>query len=338
VSLRGKRTPRERARRLLAPLLDQGLPPDLLLAARRERFASSSARRKEVRGMFSKLSDTTKGAIFSVLVLVMAVGVALLIRMLELTPSPGMWVFWSCTPTVAALIMLLIVTREGYSREGWKSLGLHRLGLSVWWIAFGLTLLITVAASAIVWATLLASFVVPEDGIIDPLIGFLIQISLFTLTFALWEEIGMRGYLLPKLLSLGRNRALAWSGLVWAAWHMPLILLTPVFPVGNKLISLPLFVATVVTASFVYGYLRIYTGSVWPASIAHSVHNAAWGTLGAFTATSYPVIVNKYLVGDYGILILVGAVLGVIWINRRLMRSSPDEPLPSGASGEASAI
>jgi uncharacterized protein len=278
--------------------------------------------------MFTKLTDTTKAAIFSVLVLLMAVGAALLIRILELTPNMGMWVLWSCTPTVAALIMLLVVSREGYTKAGWKSLGLHRLGLSVWWIAFGLTLLITVAASAIVWATPLASFVMPEGGIIDPLIGFLIKVVLFTLTFALWEEIGMRGYLLPNLLSSGRTRALAVSGLVWAAWHMPLILLTPVFPVGNKLISLPLFVMTVVAASFVYGYLRIYTGSVWPASLAHSVHNAAWGTLGAFTATSNPMIVNKYLVGDYGILILVGAVLGAIWINGKLMRSRTGTSLP----------
>ena len=70
-------------------------------------------------------------------------------------------------------------------------------------------------------------------------------------------------------------------GLVWATWHMPLILLTPVFPVGNKLISLPLFYATIVAASFFYGYLRIYTGSTWPASIAHAVHNAAWGVPGS---------------------------------------------------------
>jgi uncharacterized protein len=63
---------------------------------------------------------------------------------------------------MAALVMLLVITREGYSKEGWKVLGLHRLGLGVWWIAFGLTLLITVAASAVVWATPLASFVVPE--------------------------------------------------------------------------------------------------------------------------------------------------------------------------------
>ena len=95
----------------------------------------------------------------------LATGVALMIGVLELTPSAGMWVLWSSTPTVAAVIMLLVVTREGYSREGWKVLGLHRLGLSVWWIAFGLTLLVTVAASAVVWVTPLASLVVPEGGI-----------------------------------------------------------------------------------------------------------------------------------------------------------------------------
>jgi uncharacterized protein len=285
--------------------------------------------------MFTKLTDANKAAIFSVLVLLMAVGAALLIRMLDLTSGMGMWVLWSLTPTVATLVMLLVVTREGYSREGWKLLGLHRLGLSVWWIAFGVTLLITVAASAVVWATPLASFVVPEGGIGNAVISFLIQVGILALTFSLGEEIGIRGYLLPKLLSLGRRRALLLSGLVWATWHMPLILLTTVFPVGNKLISLPLFYGTVVAASFFYGYLRIYTGSVWPASIAHAVHNAAWGALGAFTATSYPVLVNKYLAGDYGLLIFVGAVIGAVLVGR-MLRSGMDEAQEAGAVTEVS--
>ena len=124
--------------------------------------------------MFTKLTDTSKAVIFSVLVLSLAVGAALLIRFLDITSNPVMFSIWSCTPTVATLIMLLVVTRDGYSKEGWKSLGLHRLGLSVWWIAFGATLLITVAASAVVWATPLASFVVPEGGIIDPILSFFI--------------------------------------------------------------------------------------------------------------------------------------------------------------------
>jgi membrane protease YdiL (CAAX protease family) len=284
--------------------------------------------------MFTKLTDTNKAAIFSVLVLCLSLGAALLIRFLELPPGLAFWSLWSCTPTVAALIMLLVVTREGYSREGWKSLGLHRLGLSVWWIAFGATLLITVAASAIVWATPLASFIMPEGGIINAVINFLISFAIAALTFSLAEEIGMRGYLQPRLMSLGRTRALLVVGLVWATWHMPLYyFVAKLFPVGNVLLFVPLFYGTVVAGSFFYGYMRIYTGSTWPASIAHSVHNTAWTTLGAFTATSSPVLVNLYLVGDYGILILIGSVIGAIWVGYYLRRGM-NEAQSGGATPE----
>ena len=274
--------------------------------------------------MFTKLTDTTKGAIFSVLVLFLAVGAALLIRFLDISSDPVLFSVWSCTPTLATLIMLLLVTRDGYSKEGWKSLGLHRLGLNVWWIAFGLTLLITVAASAVVWATPLASFTWPEGGILDPIISFFFLFGMTVLWFGLAEEIGMRGYLQPRLMSLGRTRALFLVGLVFATWHMPLIFLAPAqvnFPTGNLLLFFPLFYGTFIAASFFFGYMRIYTGSIWPASIAHAVHNAAWGTLGAFTLiTVSPVLVDIYLVGDFGLLIFIGAALGAIWVGHRFKR------------------
>jgi uncharacterized protein len=271
--------------------------------------------------MFTKLTDTSKAAIFAVLVLCLAVGAALLIRFLDITSDPVMFSVWSCTPTVATLIMLLVVTRDGYSREGWKSLGLHRLGLNVWWIAFGLTLLITVAASAVVWATPLASFTWPEGGIIDPILSFFIVFGMTVLWFGLAEEIGMRGYLQPRLMSLGRSRALFLVGLVFATWHMPLIFLAPAqvdFPTGNLLLFFPLFYGTFVAASFFFGYMRIYTGSIWPASIAHAVHNAVWNVVGAFTLiTVSPVLVEVYLVGDFGLLILIGTAIGAIWFGHR---------------------
>src|SRR5215212_9198327 len=282
--------------------------------------------------MFTKLTDTNKGIVFSVLVLFLAVVAALAIDMLGLASNLLVWgSVWSITPVVATLIMLLVVTREGYSKEGWKSLGLHRLGLNVWWIAFGVTLLITVAASAVVWATPLASFAIPEDGLIDPILSFFIEFGMYVVWFSLAEEIGMRGYLQPHLMSLGRNRALLLVGLVWATWHMPLIFLTPLYhAAGNKLIILPLFYGTIVAASFFFGYMRIYTGSIWPASIAHAVHNAAWGSLGAFTLTSYPVVVNQYLVGDNGILILIGVAIGAIWLSYYL-KSGMDRAQEAGA-------
>jgi uncharacterized protein len=274
--------------------------------------------------MFTKLTDTSKAAIFTVLVLCLSVGAALLIRFLDFSTGAVMWSLWSITPTVAVLIMLLVVTRDGYSKEGWKSLGLHRLGLSVWWIAFGVTLLITIAASAVVWATPLASFALPEGGLVDPILSFFIFFGMSVVWFALIEEIGMRGYLQPHLMSLGRTTALILVGLVFATWHLPLIFLAPVqveFPTGNLLLFFPLFYGTFVAASFFFGYMRIYTGSIWPASIAHAVHNAAWDVLGAVTLiTASPVLVNVYLVGDFGLLILIGAAIGAIWFRRTYKR------------------
>ncbi len=281
--------------------------------------------------MFTKLSDTKMAIIFTVLVLFMALVVALLIRML----GPGVFIVWSLTPTVATLVMLLAVTREGYSKARWKSLGLHRLGLNVWWIAFGVTFLLSLIASIIVWATPFASFVVPKAGVVSVLLNFLITIVVLMLTNALGEEIGMRGYLLPKLLSLGRTRALVAVGFVHAAWHMPLIFLTPLYhTAGNKLIVLPLFVGTIVAASFVFGYLRIYTGSVWPATIAHAVHNAAWNTLAMFTVASSPVIVNEYLAGDNGILILVTTTLAAIGLGYFFRRGLNKNPQRGVAGSE----
>jgi membrane protease YdiL (CAAX protease family) len=264
----------------------------------------------------------------------------LLIRFLDISSDPVMFTIWSITPTVAALIMLLVVTRDGYSKEGWKSLGLHRLGLNVWWIAFGATLLITVAASAVVWATPLASFVVPEGGIIDPILSFFIVFGMVVLFFGLAEEIGMRGYLQPHLMSLGRTRALFLVGLVFATWHMPLIFLAPAqvnFPTGNLLLFFPLFYGTFVAASFFFGYLRIYTGSTWPASIAHAVHNAVWSSVGAFTLiAASPLLVNVYLVGDFGLLILIGTALGAIWVGR-MLKSGMDQA-QSDADAEVSGV
>ena len=103
--------------------------------------------------MFTKLTDTSKATISTVLVLFLALAMVLLFRALGITSEGPVIGLYMCTPAMVALVMLLVVTRDGFSREGWKGLGLHRLGLNVWWIAIGVTFLTSLVASAIVWAT-----------------------------------------------------------------------------------------------------------------------------------------------------------------------------------------
>jgi hypothetical protein len=102
--------------------------------------------------VFTRLTDTVKAAMFTALVLFLAVAAALSINALGLATSEFGWAaVWSTTPTPAAVIMLVVLTRDGRSRDGWRTLGLHRLGLRLWGVAFFGTLLITVVASAVVW-------------------------------------------------------------------------------------------------------------------------------------------------------------------------------------------
>jgi len=43
--------------------------------------------------------------------------------------------------------------------------------------------------------------------------------------FGFGEELGWRGYLLPKLMPLGKARAYLILGVIWGLWHTPLVLL-----------------------------------------------------------------------------------------------------------------
>ena len=266
-------------------------------------------------------SEASNAAVFSAMLLTLALAAALLIRALD-PPQILAYTIWGSTPLVAVLIMMFLIARDGRTQEGRELLGLYRLGVRVWWIAILGTFLISLLAAAMTWATRFASFTTPASPV-DTVLNFAVNAIVTIVTFAAAEEIAFRGYLLPRLLQLGRNTALAITGLVHAGWHLPLILLTSLYHAdGHRLIILPLFVATIVAAGFVYGDLRIATGSIWPASIAHGVHNASWGALAALTVNSSPVLVNEYLAGDTGVFILITTIVAAFWL-RRWLRQHP---------------
>ena len=101
------------------------------------------------------------------------------------------------------------------------------------------------------------------------------------------QEVGWRGYLTPKLRSLGLgdlvNHAIV--GVVWAIWHIPYYIGILAASSYDDYTSLELtwFLAILfpglVAGSIVYGELRLATDSVWPPIIAHTVSNALVFTL-----------------------------------------------------------
>src|SRR3712207_4910873 len=101
--------------------------------------------------MFTKLNDTNKAIIFTILVLSMALAAGLTVNLLSVASEllgAGLYMF---TPALATLVMLIVVTRDGLSREGWRTLGMHRLGLRAWWFAILVPLAVSTVATALVW-------------------------------------------------------------------------------------------------------------------------------------------------------------------------------------------
>lgn len=87
------------------------------------------------------------------------------------------------------------------------------------------------------------------------------------LPLAFCEEWGWRGFLLPRLMPLGTWPALLLSGLIWGIWHLPAYL-----GAGARPGFLP-FLISAIAFGMVLGHLRLRTGSIWPATVAHAAHN-----------------------------------------------------------------
>ncbi len=96
----------------------------------------------------------------------------------------------------------------------------------------------------------------------------------------IFEEFAWRGYLAPKLFSMGLNRLLShiYVGVIWALWHIPylLVLIDTTESLGTYI---PRVIVGLVVLSVVYGEIRFVTGSVWPAVILHTLGNAIVDTL-----------------------------------------------------------
>ena len=274
--------------------------------------------------MFTRLSELGKGLAFYGIVFALIVGVTFV-------PLDGdtLLKLAMLLPTVAVLLMLLVVTRDGYSRAGWASLGLHRAGIKGWPLAVLAPLAVLGAAHGFVWSTGIATFSPPAgldaagwaSGLAQGIVGNLV---IATLTVSLGEELGWRGYLLPRLAtSLGNRRGMALTGLLHGLFHMPIIFLTPFYhPDGNRWIFAPLFLAAFTVGGLLYGYLRLSTDSVWPASLAHSAHNYVWALFGSMTVATSP-LAAEYLAGESGMLIIVGYGAVAAWLLLLRTRARP---------------
>lgn len=221
-----------------------------------------------------------------------------------------MWV-----PAVASLVA------RGVLREGVGDVSFRWGGRRGWWaVAAAVAMPVAVggAAYGTAWGLGLVGWrTLPHGGFFHYLALELTVGIAFSSLFAAGEEIGWRGYMLTRLVDGGVPRPLLASGLIWAAWHMPLILSGQYASGPHPALSAALFAVTVVGGALFVGVLRLWSGSVWPAVVMH----AAWNSViqGPFDAAAAGPGAAVW-VGESGILVgaatLAAGIATVVFARR----------------------
>ncbi|GHF72883.1 hypothetical protein GCM10010218_62600 [Streptomyces mashuensis] len=105
------------------------------------------------------------------------------------------------------------------------------------------------------------------------LLGMVVSLPLF-----LGEELGWQGYLFPRLLAPGQGpgrpprllRAYVLTGAAFALWHLPTLLMGGQYPGRPWYVSVPAMVVSCTLVLPVFTWLRLRSGSVIPAVVAHA--------------------------------------------------------------------
>jgi membrane protease YdiL (CAAX protease family) len=292
--------------------------------------------------MFNQLSSLMKATLYYGI----ALGLILLVALLGRGLGEALLALAMLTPLVAVLLMQLIVTRDGTTRDGWRIIGLHQLGLRAWGFAIMGPFLAMLVTYGVAWGTgmgrldqaVLGSVIMLDgpESIMQTIFIILRGLILSTI-LALGEEIGWRGYLLPHLLPLGRARALLLSGLLHGIWHLPIMFLTPFYhSSGDRWTVAILFLLTLTAAGVFYGYLRLTSESVWPAALAHGAFNMFWTTFAAMTVAVASADVLEYWAGESGVITLIEVTLFAGWLIYRLGRQpSTGQTALSAVAGQS---
>ncbi|HEY9088742.1 MAG TPA: CPBP family glutamic-type intramembrane protease [Anaerolineaceae bacterium] len=94
------------------------------------------------------------------------------------------------------------------------------------------------------------------------------------------EEFGWRGYLLQKLLPLGKRRALLLLGVIWGAWHWPLTAQGHNYGLeyaGFPWLGMLMMVWFTTGLGIIFSWMTLRGRSVWPAVIGHAAVNGIGG-------------------------------------------------------------
>jgi membrane protease YdiL (CAAX protease family) len=236
-------------------------------------------------------------------------------------------------PVIAMALTVAFTVPRGQRRAVWAGVGFNPRR--------GRGLLIAVVGPAVIIAVsfgVAAAFgVVQFSGLPSGFGRGVLNVALTTIIFAvvfLGEEIGWRGYLLFRLAELtsGRRAALV-TGAFHAIYHLPLLLLTTTYQsAGNRWIVVPMVMVTLTLAGVWYGWLRLWSGSIWPVSLSHSAFDNLMETVAGVAITTSPAMM-AYVTTETGVATMIIMVLVAAYLLTRrsadFAKAEPKTPPPT---------
>jgi membrane protease YdiL (CAAX protease family) len=129
------------------------------------------------------------------------------------------------------------------------------------------------------------------------------------IVITLGEEYGWRGYLQTELFKLGRRRGVLLLGVIWGAWHWPIILMGYNYP-GHPLLGIVLMTIYTTGLAVVLGYAVLRSGSVLLSAYLHGLNNQVVAYLVAIGLRPSDAA-YAFGIGTYG-MITLAIVAGVI--------------------------
>jgi uncharacterized protein len=138
---------------------------------------------------------------------------------------------------------------------------------------------------------------------------------------ALGEEIGWRGFLVPELNKVvGFTGVGLISGLMWAVYHVPVLVFADYNNGAPAWFSLTCFTLMVVADSFIMAWLTLRSNSLWPAAIFHGSHNLFIQSI--FTPLTRDTGPTKYIIDEFGVGLVITIGLAAVMAWRSFIRRS----------------
>lgn len=134
---------------------------------------------------------------------------------------------------------------------------------------------------------------------------------------ALGEEIGWRGFLLPRLVQqAGFTVGCLLSGCIWAVWHYPGLLFADYNAGTRPAFALTCFTLMVIADSYILGWMRLKSGSLWTAALLHASHNLFIQAI--FDRITAPAGRVLYVTTEFGfgLVLTIGAFALYFWTLR----------------------